>query len=86
MSSLERLFKERLMYAQTTGPCNVNDMLYYIEKSDGRQWVANKPVLGFSDTHIMVGWGMPIPLFTIEEYGKTCSTDREFIERLIGEV
>lgn len=79
------LLSERAKYEETTGPCNVGDMLFYIEESDSKQWIANKPVLGFSDTHIMVGWGMPFPLCPIEEFGKTCSTDRSLLERLLGE-
>ena len=74
-------------------PCHAGEMLFFIdhtapefvpEGQEPERWIRNMPIHGFKDGQIYVGWGIPIPLFYVEEYGLTCTTDRVALERKLN--
>lgn len=71
---------------------NLGDMLYHIEEThpdfinddeQSERWIGNKPIQGFTKTHILCGWGISVPLFTLDDFGKICHTDKMVVENLL---
>lgn len=60
--------------------CKAGDMLFYIEDT----WIGNRPIFGFKDNKIYAGWGFPVPLFSLDDYGSKCSIHREQMEAILN--